>query len=96
MTFSLVKHPSGWLPIGLSLAALATVLVQVVLFGTARQADEGAAAHLWQIFMVAQLPVIAYFAIKWTPRVPRRALAVLALQAVGLLAAVAPVVLLGL
>jgi len=96
MTLSLIKHPSGWLPIGMAIAALAVVLVQIALFGTARQADEGTAAHLWQILIVAQLLVIAFFAIKWLPRAPRQAIGVLVVQAVGLLAAVAPVFLLGL
>lgn len=96
MILSLVKHPSAWLPMGMSLAALAVVLVQVVAFGIARQADEGAAAHLWQILMMAQLPIIAFFAIKWLPRLPGPATGVLALQAVGLLAALAPAFMLGL
>lgn len=96
MTLSLVKLPSGWVPMGMSLAALAVVTGQVALFGTTRQADEGAAAHLWQIFVVAQLPVMAFFAIKWLPRASRQAVGVLALQVVGLLAALAPVFLLGL
>jgi len=80
----------------MAIAALAVVLVQIALFGTARQADEGTAAHLWQILIVAQLLVIAFFAIKWLPRAPRQAIGVLVVQAVGLLAAVAPVFLLGL
>ena len=96
MTLSLIKHPSAWLPIGMAIAALAVVLVQIALFGTARQADEGTAAHLWQILIVAQLLVIAFFAIKWLPRAPRQAIGVLVVQAAGLLAAVAPVFLLGL
>lgn len=96
MSLSLFKLPSGWLPIGMSLAALAVVLVHVALLGTAREADEGTAAHLWQILMVAQLQVIAFFAIKWLPRVPRQAVGVLGLQTAGFFAALAPVFLLGL
>lgn len=96
MTLALVKHPSGWLPIGMAMAALTVVLVHVAHFGTARQADEGTAAHLWQILIVAQLLVIAFFAVKWLPRAPRQAIGVLVLQAVALLAALAPVLLLGL
>jgi hypothetical protein len=60
----------------------------------ARQADEGTAAHLWQLLMAGQLPVIAFFAIAWLPRSPRQALVVLLLQAVAGLAAAAPVFLL--
>jgi hypothetical protein len=61
------------------------------MFGTARQADEGTAAHLWQLLMAGQLPVIAFFAIKWLPIDPRRALTVLAVQAGAALAATFPV-----
>ena len=88
--------PSALIPLGMSLAALSVVLVQVALFGAVREADEGTAAHLWQIFMIAQLPVMAFFAIKWLPRVPRQAVGVLALQTAGFFAALAPVFLLGL
>jgi hypothetical protein len=80
----------------MSLAALALVLGHVALYGAAREADEGTAAHLWQLLMAAQLPVIAWFAVAWLPREPRRALGVLALQAAAALAALAPVFLLGL
>lgn len=90
----LLKNPSAFLPIAMSFAALATVLGYVALFGAARQADEGTAAHLWQILMVAQIPIIAFFIIKWLPRNPIKALAVLALQGAAALAALAPVFLL--
>jgi hypothetical protein len=41
--------------------------------------------------MAGQIPVIAFFAIKWLPRTPRQAIFVLTLQAVAVLAAAAPV-----
>jgi hypothetical protein len=63
------------------------------VFGTP-QADEGAAAHVFQLLLVVQLPIVAFFAIKWLPRDPRHALYVLALQAAAGLAALAPVFLL--
>jgi len=79
----------------MSLAALAIVIIHIVRFGTAREADEGTSAHLWQILMAGQLPIMAFFAIKWLPRTPRLALVVLALQVAAALAAVAPVFYLG-
>jgi len=51
-----------------------------VMFGVARPADEGAAAHLWQLLMAGQVPIIAVFALKWLPLETRRALFVLAVQ----------------
>jgi hypothetical protein len=78
----------------MSLAALAVVLVHIITSGTARQADEGTAAHLWQLLMAAQIPIMAFFAIRWLPQTPRVALPVLALQVVAAIAALAPVYLL--
>jgi hypothetical protein len=75
----------------MSLAALAIVLGHIAMFGAAREADEGTAAHLWQLLMAGQMPVVAFFAVKWVPRTPRQALPILALQAVAGLAALAPV-----
>ncbi len=91
MSISLFKKPSGFIPLAMSLSALALVLGHVAIFGAVREADEGAAAHLWQILMAGQLPIIAFFAIRWLPRIPRQALVVLALQFVAALAAMAPV-----
>ncbi len=86
-----IKHPSGFLPVAMSLTALATLVLHVAIFGVAREADEGAAAHIWQLLMAGQLPIVAYFAIKWLPRSPREALRVLAVQILAALAALAPV-----
>ena len=90
----MIQHPSAFVPVAMSLAALATVLLHVAWFGVVRAPDEGAAAHIWQLLMAAQIPLIAFFAIKWLPRAPKEALAVLALQLAGILAAAAPVFLL--
>ncbi len=96
MNRSLIREPSGFLPVAMSLAALATVLVHVAMFGVVREADEGTAAHIWQLLMGVQVPIVAYFAIKWLPQAPRPALFVLVLQVVAALAALAPVFILGL
>ena len=95
MSFSaMMKQPSAFVPVAMSFAALATVFTHVALFGAAPEADEGAAAHIWQLLMGGQLPIMAFFAIKWLPRAPRQALPVLALQVAAGLAALAPVFLL--
>jgi hypothetical protein len=91
MSISTMKKPSAWVPLAMSFAALALVLGHVAIFGAAREADEGTAAHIWQILMAAQVPIVAFFAIKWLPRAPKQALLVLALQAGAVLAALAPV-----
>jgi len=85
------RRPSAFIPLAMSAAALALVIGYAAMFGTARQADEGAAAHLWQLLMAGQVPVIAFFAIKWLPTEPRRTLLVLALQVGAAIAAAFPV-----
>jgi hypothetical protein len=91
---TMIKRPSAFVPITMSVAALSLVLVHIILAGTARQADEGMAAHLWQLLMAAQIPIIGFFAIRWLPQSPRSAVPVLAFQAVAAIAALAPVFLL--
>ena len=91
---TILKHPSAFLPVAMSLGALATVLIFIALHGTAPQADEGAAAHIWQLLMAAQVPIVLYFAFKWVPRSPGQAVLILALQVGAALAAMAPVFLL--
>jgi len=92
----MLRKPTAFVPLAMSAAALATVAVALAVGGPVREPDEGTAAHLWQLLMGGQLPVVALFAVRWLPRDPRRALAVLALQALAALAALAPVFLLGL
>lgn len=90
----LLRSPTAFLPLAMSFAALATVLVYLAANGVVREPDENAAAHVWQLLMAGQLPIVLFFAIKWLPEAPRPALAVLALQAGAGLAALAPVLLL--
>ena len=87
----MLKQPSAFVPVGMSLAALGIVLLHVARFGVTHDPDEGTSAHIWQLLMAAQLPIIAFFAIKWLPQAPKEALAVLALQLAAVLAALAPV-----
>src|SRR6266496_446264 len=86
VNISLLKYPSVYLPWAMSLAALTLVVGHAAVFGIVHEADEGAAAHLWQILMAAQLPFVAYFTLRWLPRQPRESLQILALQATTWLA----------
>jgi hypothetical protein len=78
----------------MSLAALSIVLIFLAINGPAPQEDEGAPAHLWQLLMAFQLPIIGFFAVKWLPREPWQAIQVMALQLAALVVAMAPVFLL--
>lgn len=93
-----MKQPTALIPIAMSLAALIMTLTYVASVGVAaaHQPDEGTPAHLFQLLMAGQLPIIAFFAIKWLPLAPKQALQVLALQFCAGVAACAPVYWLGL
>ena len=77
------RQPDAWIPITISLAALAFIAVYVALFGTAQNpgGDERAPARIFQLLMAAQIPIIAIFALRWLPKRPKQALLILALQA---------------
>lgn len=96
---STLKYPSAWVPMLLSAAALSMVIGAVAVYGGPElkaPQDEGALAHIWQLLMVAQAFGIMFFALKWLPRTPGPAAAVLGLQVLAAIAAAAPVFLLGL
>ena len=80
---SLFKQPSAWIPLAMSFAALAMILVYVAMFGIVHNQDEGTPAHIFQLIMVAQLPIAGYFAVRWLPRQPKQSLLILVLQAVA-------------
>ncbi len=94
MNVLILKQPSALLPLAMSGAALAIVIGHIALVGIAPQPDEGAEAHVWQLLMAGQLPIVAFFAVTSLPRRPGSTLIVLTLQAVAALAALAPVFLL--
>jgi hypothetical protein len=92
----MMRRPSGFLPVTLSMMCLVMVLssvaVGVAKFGyIVRDEDEGAVAHLFQIMMTAQWPIMAFLLIKWLRRAPRPTMRVLAVQTGAWLAACAPV-----
>jgi len=91
LLLSIIKKPSAYLPIAMSLTALALVLIHAARYGIVHEADEGTTAHLFQILMAAQVPLVAFFALKWLPEVPGQALRVIALQICVALAAFASV-----
>jgi len=87
----LSRKPSAFIPMLMSVAALALFLGAMAAGSVVREEDEGTIAHIWQLLMAGQLPVLAFFVFRWLPRVPRQTLRVLALQIGAALAAMAPV-----
>jgi hypothetical protein len=93
---AIVRRPSAFLPVAMSLVALTTVLGAVAVGlaqhgQVARDPDEGAIAHIFQLLMTVQWPIALFFVVKWVRRAPRQTLGVLALQAGAWLAGCAPV-----
>lgn len=88
------RLPSAYVPLAMSLAAVAFMILYVARFGVSHEPghDEGAPARLFQLVMLAQLPIIGYFALRWLPRAPKQGLAVVALQALAWLTPVALII----
>lgn len=80
---SLFKQPGAWIPLAMSFAAWMMVLGYAAIFGVVHNEDEGAPARIFQLIMLAQLPMAGYFALKWLPKKPAQAMVVLVLQAAG-------------
>ncbi len=81
LDLSILRSASAWIPLAMSLAALALGLGHFAAYGIVHETDEGAAAHIWQILMVAQLPVVGYFLVRWLRARPKSVFLVLALLA---------------
>jgi predicted anti-sigma-YlaC factor YlaD len=93
---AMVRRPSAFLPLAMSLSALTMLLVPIAVAigrhsGVPRDPDEGDIAHLWQLLMTVQIPIVLFFAVKWLRRTPRPTLGILALQAGAWLASCAPI-----
>ncbi len=77
----MITRPTALVPIVMSVAALVILFLALVFgIGVSTDSDEGAAARLWQLLMIGQLPIVAVFAISWVPRIPKLAIAVLAIH----------------
>ena len=88
MNKSTIRQPTVFLPIAMSLIALSMMLIHFALFRIVHEFDEGTSAHIFQILMVAQIPLVALFAIKWLARAPHQTLKLLVLQGGFVLAAI--------
>jgi hypothetical protein len=88
---SLLMQPSALIPLLMSLAALTLVISHALIFGIVHETDEGTLAHLFQLLMVAQLPIIVYFLIKWFQKNPKQTIIVIVMQAIMWLVAIAVV-----
>lgn len=70
---------------------MAWVISFATIGAPARQPDEGTGAHLFQIWLMLEALMVAFFAVKWLPEKPTQALVVLTIQIVAVLVACVPV-----
>jgi hypothetical protein len=83
-----IDRAMGFAPVGMSLVALALVLGHVAAFrGLPPAKDEGPEAHIFQLLMVAQVPIILLFMVTAGRKSFVRILPVLGLQALAWIAA---------
>lgn len=88
---SLLMKPSAFIPLLMSVTALSMVLVHWAIFGIVQETDEGTLAHIFQILIVAQIPVALYFFISWVNKKPKETFLIVVLQVVALLVAIVAV-----
>ena len=75
----------------MSLTSLAMVVGVIAVKGVVREVDEGTPAHIFQLLIALQVPIVTWFAVRWLPDNPRPALRILAMQVGAGVAACAPV-----
>jgi hypothetical protein len=92
--WALLRRPSAFVPLMMSLAAITMVLVHAALFGIVHEPDEGTPAHVFQLLMMAQLPIIAIFILRRVTSAPRATIEIVGLQIVAAGCAVLSVLLL--
>ena len=76
-----IKEPTALLPLIMSSVAIAIVYGHAAIFGVVHETDEGTPAHIFQLLIALQVPIVAFFAAKWLPHAPKQTILILALQA---------------
>jgi hypothetical protein len=89
------KKTGAWMPVLMSLGAIVLLGIRVVTHGLKPVNGEGALVQLWQLLLLAQLPLIIFFGHQWLRRAPRQSLTILAVQGLALATAALPVFVLG-
>src|SRR5262249_51631957 len=84
---SILKSPSAWIPVVLSLGIVGMFWMYTAgIMPPEPPGDEGTAAHLFQIWLILEVLLISFFAIKWLPRYPKDTGVILFLQLCGVFA----------
>jgi hypothetical protein len=80
-----LRHPTVFLPLAMSLFALGIVLVHFTIFGVVRETDEETAAHIFQLLIVGQIPIVVFLVFKWVAIAPRQTFFFIVFQVVAAL-----------
>ena len=86
-----IKQPTVFLPLVMSFVALTMVLVHFAIFGIVEETDDGTAAHIFQVLILAQVPFISFLAFRWLAPAPGQVLFFILLQVSAALAAIVAV-----
>jgi hypothetical protein len=65
------------------------VLIHIAFYASTSSTDAGAAAYVWQILMLAQIPALALFSARWLRKARRPAFQVLTLHGATIVLSVA-------
>ena len=89
----LIRKPSAWLPMAISLVVMTSILgyVAVATFGVVPDDGSRIFSMYFQWLTLAQAPIVVFFAIKWLPRQPKQAALILALQVIAAVISIAPI-----
>lgn len=90
----LIKKPSAWLPIVIPLIFLVYIVSIITFRGIPVpnfEADEGTAAHIFQLWLVAEPLMIIFFGAKYWQHEPKQVRLIMALQIIVALATCFPV-----
>lgn len=92
MTALLIRKPSAWIPILLSLAMLAIIGMYLAkIIPPDPTGDEGLGAHLFQFWLVLESMMIPFFVIRSLPKAGKQVLPILVIQITLVLVVCAPV-----
>lgn len=84
---------SAFVPLLMSLIAIGMVLIHAAMHGIVHETDEGTPAHIFQLLMVVQVPIIGFFALRWFQEAPAAAAQILIFQVGAMCSAVVAVLL---
>ena len=87
MTPATMKHPTTFVPVAMSLAALVVVVGHAAIFGITPPPGSAPLTLIFQLLMTAQLPVVLFLVVPRLRRDPMPTARILAVQAAAALAA---------